>query len=220
MAAKEYLIRDGPSLDFNLGISYALLLSQFLLSTTYFDRSFIVVVDSLLMWTLTAVVAKGPRDAESWFRAETYYIRILNVSPVFAKSVFLMTRRVFAESVFVESVICWRGALLPSQFLLRHQFFALSVLLSQFFADKATWFSAETYYIRIIKLSPVLLSQFFWLSQLLLSLTRRVIAELDFVYSRVCVCVYCKRMKYTSKRRDIFDPYSKAQYMYKDLIRV
>jgi len=49
MAAKEYLIRDGRSLDFNLGISYALLLSQFLLSTTYFDRSFIVVVESLLM---------------------------------------------------------------------------------------------------------------------------------------------------------------------------
>jgi len=49
MAAKEYLVSDGPSLNFNLGISFALLLSQFLLSTTYFDRSFIVVVDSLLM---------------------------------------------------------------------------------------------------------------------------------------------------------------------------
>jgi len=58
MAAKKYLISDGPSLNFNLGISCALLLSQFLLSTTYFDRSFIVVVDSLLMWTLTAAVAE------------------------------------------------------------------------------------------------------------------------------------------------------------------
>ena len=53
-------------------------------------------------------------------------------------------------------------------------------------------------------------------NQFLPSLTRRVIADLDFVYSRVCVCVYNKRMKYTSKRRDIFDPYSKAQYMYND----
>jgi len=33
-------------------------------------------------------------------------MRILNVSPVFAESVFLMSRRVFAESVVVESVIC------------------------------------------------------------------------------------------------------------------
>jgi len=78
-------------------------------STTYFDRSFIVVVDSLLMWTLTAAVAEGPRDAESWFRAETYYIRILNVSPVFAESVW------------------WRGAFIPSQFFLLSRF-----LLSQF----------------------------------------------------------------------------------------
>ena len=65
MAAKEYLIRDGPILNFNLGISCALLLSEILLSTTYFDRSFIVVVDSLLMRTSTAAVAEGPRDAES-----------------------------------------------------------------------------------------------------------------------------------------------------------
>ena len=133
------------------------------------------LTDSLLMCTLTAAVAEGPRDAESWFRAKTYYIRILNVSPVFAASVFLMTRRVFAESVFVESVICWRGALLPSQFLLRHQFFAESV-----FADKATWFSAETYYIRIIKLSPILLSQF---------LAESLIAESDkarYCWLRLC----------------------------------
>ena len=75
----------------------------------------------------------GPSDAESWFRAETYNIRILNVSPVFSGvSVFddearfcrvslfcwvsfCWVRCVFAESV-VESVICWRGALLLSQF--------------------------------------------------------------------------------------------------------
>ena len=55
-------------------------------------------------------------------------------------------------------------------------------------------------------------------NQFLPSLTRRVIADLDFVYSCVCVCVYNKRMKYTSKRRDIFDPYSKAQYMYSTCI--
>jgi len=84
--------------------------------------------------------------------------RILNVSPVFAESVFLMTRHVFAESafcwvrwifaesVFVESVICWRGALLPSQF------FAESVLLSQFL------------------------------------LTRRVIAESDLLITAASVC--------------------------------
>jgi len=74
---------------------------------TYFDRSFIVVVDRQFIDVSidrgACTVAEGPRDAESWFRAETYYIRILNVSPVFAESVFLMTRRVFAESVFVES---------------------------------------------------------------------------------------------------------------------
>ena len=51
--------------------------------------------------------AEGPRDAESWFRAQTYYVRILNVLPVFAESVFLMTRRVFAESVFLLSQFCW-----------------------------------------------------------------------------------------------------------------
>ena len=78
------------------------------------------VVDSLLTWTLTAV---GPSDAESWIRAETYYIRILNVSP--------------------ESVFWWRGAVLPSQFLLSQfcwvsylltrRVNAESVLLSQFF---------------------------------------------------------------------------------------
>ena len=42
------------------------------------------------------------------------------------------------------------------------------------------------YRLRIIKVSPILLSQFL-LSQILLSLTRRVIAALDFVYSRVCM---------------------------------
>ena len=50
---------------------------------------------------------RGPSDAESWFRAETCYIRILNVSLVFAESVFLMTRRVFAESVFCWVSFCW-----------------------------------------------------------------------------------------------------------------
>ena len=59
----------------------------------------------------------------------------------------------------------------------RVSFFAESV-----FVDKATWFSAETYYIRIIKVSPILLSQF------LLSLTRRIIADLDFVFT--CLCMY------------------------------
>ena len=103
-------------------------------------------------------------DKATWFSAETYYIRILNVLPVFAESMFLMTRHVFAESafcwvrwvfaesVFVESVICWRGALLPNQFC-----------WVSFFS---TWFSAETYYIRIIKVSPILLSQFLLSHQL------------------------------------------------------
>jgi len=177
MAAKEYLICDGPSLDFNLGISYALLQSQFLLSTTYFDRSFIVVVDSLLMWTLTAVVAEGPRDAESWFRAETYYIRILNVSPVFAKSVFLITRRVFADWAFVESVICWQGALLPSQFLLRQTTYSdrsfivvvdsllmwtLTAAVAEGLRDAESWFRAKTYYIRTLNASPVFAESVFW----------------------------------------------------------
>ena len=89
-----------------------------LLSQLFADAARIVVDRQFLMWTLTAAVAEGPRDAESWFRAETYYIRILNVS---SESVFSMTRRVlpsqfFAESVFAESVICWRGALMRSQF--------------------------------------------------------------------------------------------------------
>jgi len=70
----------------------------------------------------------GLSDAESWFRAETYYIRILNVSPVFAESVFLMTR-VFAESVF-----------LLSQFLLSHQFcWVRCVFAESVFADKARY---------------------------------------------------------------------------------
>jgi len=64
--------------------SCALLLSQFLLSTTYFDRSFIIVVDrqfiDVNIDSGAFTVAEGPRDAESWFWAETYYIRILNVS--------------------------------------------------------------------------------------------------------------------------------------------
>ena len=69
MAAKKYLIRNGPSLDFNLGISYALLLSQFLLSPTYFARSFTIVVDRQLfdvnIDSGAFTVAEGPRDAES-----------------------------------------------------------------------------------------------------------------------------------------------------------
>jgi len=71
-----------------------------LLSTTYFDRSFIVVVDRQFIDVNidrgACTDAKGPRDAKTLaigrkplnFRAETYYIRILNVSPVFAESVF------------------------------------------------------------------------------------------------------------------------------------
>jgi len=64
----------------------------------------------------------------------------------FAVSVFLMTRRVFVESVFfAESVFSESGAYLPSQFL-----------LSQLFADSNKSFA-------------------YFASQSLLSLTRRVI---------------------------------------------
>jgi len=57
---------------------------------------------------------------------ETYYIHILNVSPVFAESVFLMTRRVFAESVFAELV-----------FLLTRHVIAELVFVELGFADEA-----------------------------------------------------------------------------------
>jgi len=66
-------------------------------------------------------------------------------------SVFLMASRVFAESVFLLSQVrfcrvsfCWVS------YLLTRLVIAESDLLSQFFTDKATWFSAETYFIRII----------------------------------------------------------------------
>jgi len=58
-------------------------------------------------WPRRVTVAEGPHDAESCFRAETYYIRVLNVLPVFAESVFLLTRRIFAESVFFWVSFCW-----------------------------------------------------------------------------------------------------------------
>jgi len=59
-------------------IAETVLLSQFLLTRQHnvnIDRG-------------AYTVAEGPRDAESWFRVEMYYIRILNVSPVFGESVY------------------------------------------------------------------------------------------------------------------------------------
>jgi len=127
-------------------------------STTYFDRPFIIVVDRQFIIDVNidrgaCTVAEGPRDAESWFRAETYYIRILNVSPVFAESVFSW----------------WQGAFLPSQFFCRVSFCWVSYLLTRCVIAESV--SAES--------SVFLLSQFCWVSFCWVSflLTRRVIAE-------------------------------------------
>jgi len=110
-------------------------------------------------------------------QAETYYIRILNVSSVFAESVFLMTRRVFAESVLL------------SQFLLTRQ---RDVNTDRGGCWGTAW--AETYYIRILNVSPVFAESVFddearfcrvrycWVISFLLSQMR----------------VYNKRMKYSS----------------------
>ena len=178
----------------------SVLLSQFCwvsyLLTRHVSSS---LTDNLLMWTVTAA---GPRDAESWFRAETYYIRIPNVSP--------------------ESVFWWRGALLPSQFLLS-QFCWVSYLLTRHVSsltdslmmwtltaavaegprDAESWFRAETYYIRILNVSSVLLSQCFrWQGALLpsqflcvisfcwVSFAESVFAESDkarYCWLRLCV---------------------------------
>jgi len=68
------------------------------------------------------------RDAESWFRADTYYIRIRKVSPVLLSQCFWWQGAFCRVSFFAES-----GAFLPSQFLLS-QFFCRqgTLLLSQF----------------------------------------------------------------------------------------
>ena len=89
----------------------------------------------------------GPSDAESWFRAETYNIRILNVLPVFAESVFLMTRRVFAESVF-----CWVSFAESDR-----QFIDVDIDRGGCWepSDAESWFRAETYNIRVLNVSPV-----------------------------------------------------------------
>jgi len=85
MAAKEYLISDGPIMNFifrktffNPNPSLTLMRPtnpSLTYSATYFDQSFIVVVDSLLMWTLTAAVAEDrvtlSHDSE---RKRTIYV--------------------------------------------------------------------------------------------------------------------------------------------------
>ena len=120
--------------------------------------------------------------------------------PVCAESLFLMTRRIVESVLLTRRVIAespvFAKSVLPSQFLRLTLTCRLSSSLTDSLLmwtltaavaegprDAESWFRAETYYIRIIKVSPILLSQ------ILLSLTRRVIADLDFVYSRVCMCV-------------------------------
>ena len=113
---------------------------------------------------------------------------------------FLMTRRVFAESVF-----------LLSQFLLSQLFadearycwvsfcWVISFLLSQFLLTRRAIAESVTENSNMIQCGNVLYAynkrfayfaeSVFLLSQLLLSLTRRVIADLNFcIFTCLCVC--------------------------------
>jgi len=102
----------------------------------------------------------GPSNAESWFRAETYNIRILNVSTVFSGV------NVFDDEARFCRVSCWvsylltRRVIAESVFLMKRRVFAKSVLLSQTDSlltwtltatvaegprDAESWFRAETY---------------------------------------------------------------------------
>ena len=147
------------------------------------------------------------RDAESWFRAETYYTRILNVSSVSAESSLF-----FAESVF-SSQFC--DVLWPVVYRRRWQFIDVNIDRGGCWRSAWRWVMIQSG--NVLYTYTKRLACFCWVSVFddearfcrvsfgLVSylLTRRVIAV---VCSRVCVCVHNKRMKYTSKRRDIFDP--------------